>query len=387
MAATAPPVPQAAADWRDFAHTGPGTLAGRYLRRFWQPVLRGEDLPAGQAKPVRLLGEDFTLYRGEGGTPHLVAYRCAHRGTQLSTGWVEGDCIRCFYHGWKYDATGQCVEMPAEDSSFPSKVWIASYPTEERLGLIFAYLGEGEPPPLPRYPDFERMRLLDVATYTWPSNYFQNIENGPDEVHVSFVHRESSLAPIAGLPIIWAEETDFGLMQYGRRSNGVVRETLFLMPNILYFTTHRNDPAMPEVRWIHTLAWRVPVDDTSHRSFLVRVADVSEQGAAQYFARLAEVAAHLATMPSSAEIGEAVLRGELRMQDLTGRPDMITIQDYVSQVGQGAIADRERERLGRSDVGVILLRKIWERELRALAEGRPLKEWRVPDGLVATTGV
>jgi 5,5'-dehydrodivanillate O-demethylase oxygenase subunit len=82
-----------------------------------------------------------------------------------------------------------------------------------------------------------------------------------------------------------------------------------------------------------------------------------------------------------------VLRGELRMQDLTGRPDMITIQDYVSQVGQGAIADRERERLGRSDVGVILLRKIWERELRALAEGRPLKEWRVPDGLVATTGV
>jgi 5,5'-dehydrodivanillate O-demethylase len=388
MAATATTVQSyGTPDYRDFAHTGPGTLAGRYMRTFWQPIYRAEDLPTDHAKPLRVMSEEFTLYRGEGGTPHVIANRCAHRGTQLSTGWVEGDQLRCFYHGWKYDGTGQCVEMPAEDASFPRKVKIANYPTEEYLGLIFAYLGEGPPPPLPRYPDFEPLRPLDVTTYTWPSNYYQNIENGPDEVHVSFVHRDSSLAPIADLPTIWAEETDYGLMQYGQRANGAVRETPFLMPNILYFTTHRNDPAMPEVRWIHTLAWRVPVDDASHRSFLVRAADVSERGAAQYFDRLAQLAAHLATLPSHAEIGEAVLRGELRMQDLKGRPDMITIQDYVSQVGQGTIADRERERLGRSDVGVILLRKIWERELRALAEGRPLKQWTVPAGLAATTGV
>src|SRR5713226_7171098 len=112
------------------------------------------------------MSEDFTLYRGQSGTPHLVAFRCAHRGTQLSTGWVEGDCIRCFYHGWKYDGAGQCVEQPAEDSSFPPKVKIVSYPTEEYLGLIFAYLGDAEhgdtgafrPPPLPRYPDFGSLR-------------------------------------------------------------------------------------------------------------------------------------------------------------------------------------------------------------------------------------
>jgi 5,5'-dehydrodivanillate O-demethylase len=90
-----------ATDYTDFAHVGPGTLAGRYLRRFWQPVYVAADLPPGWAKPLRILGEDFTLYRGEGGTAHVVAFRCAHRGTQLSTGWVEGDCLRCFYHGWK----------------------------------------------------------------------------------------------------------------------------------------------------------------------------------------------------------------------------------------------------------------------------------------------
>src|SRR5207245_5192386 len=96
--------PYSSTDWTNFAQIGPGTLAGRYLRTFWQPVYRAQDLPAGRAKPIRIMNEDFTLYRGEGGTPHLLAFRCAHRGTQLSTGWVEGDELRCFYHGWKYDA-------------------------------------------------------------------------------------------------------------------------------------------------------------------------------------------------------------------------------------------------------------------------------------------
>ena len=90
-------------DFDKFVHTGPGTIAGRFLRRFWQPVGCSHDLLAGQALPIRILDEEFTLYRGDSGTAFLVGNRCAHRGTQLSAGWVEGDCIRCFYHGWKYD--------------------------------------------------------------------------------------------------------------------------------------------------------------------------------------------------------------------------------------------------------------------------------------------
>src|SRR5204862_3874974 len=164
----------------EFAYIGPGTVAGRFLRQFWQPVYLSDELKPGRAVPLHILGEDFTLYRGEVssselraastgsqpqtrnpalGAAHLVAFRCAHRGTQLSTGWVEGDCIRCFYHGWKYDDAGQCVEQPAEDAGFAAKVRIGSYPTVEYLGLIFAYLGEGDAPALPRFPELEAAGL------------------------------------------------------------------------------------------------------------------------------------------------------------------------------------------------------------------------------------
>ncbi|HVA88940.1 MAG TPA: Rieske 2Fe-2S domain-containing protein, partial [Chloroflexota bacterium] len=176
-------------DLPDFRLTGPGTLAGRYLRSFWHPVHVAAELPAGRAVPIRIMSEDYTLYRGERGKPQVVAPRCAHRGTQLSTGWVEGDCIRCFYHGWKYDGAGQCVEMPAEEASFPAKVSIRSYPTEEYLGLIFAYLGEGAPAEFPRFPDFERGGICEPDDYPRACNFFQNLENGVDGVHVAFVHR------------------------------------------------------------------------------------------------------------------------------------------------------------------------------------------------------
>ena len=126
-------------NFMDFYYTGPGTLAGRYMRKFWHPVLRAEDLKPGWAKPIKILGEEFTLYRGEGGKPHVVDFRCAHRQTQLSVGWVEDDCIRCRYHGWKFDGTGQCVQQPMEAADFAPRVRIPSYPLEEYLGLIFVY--------------------------------------------------------------------------------------------------------------------------------------------------------------------------------------------------------------------------------------------------------
>jgi 5,5'-dehydrodivanillate O-demethylase oxygenase subunit len=91
-----------------FVYTGPGTVAGRYLRRFWQPIHESAKLAVGQAVKVRVLGEDFTLYRGESGKTHLLAPRCPHRNTLLCTGWVEEDNIRCFYHGWQFDPTGSC---------------------------------------------------------------------------------------------------------------------------------------------------------------------------------------------------------------------------------------------------------------------------------------
>ena len=96
---------------------------------------------------IEIMGERFTLYRGEDGKPYVTEFRCPHRGTQLSAGWVEGDSIRCVYHGWLFNSAGQCIEQPAEAKSFAVKIRIKSFPTREYLGLIFTYFGEGEAPP------------------------------------------------------------------------------------------------------------------------------------------------------------------------------------------------------------------------------------------------
>ncbi len=368
----------------DYVHTGSGTLAGRYLRRFWHPIELGSAVRTGQAKPLRVLGEDLTFYRGEGGAAHAVAFRCAHRGTQLSTGWVEGGCIRCFYHGWKYDATGQCVEMPAEDPSFLAKVRIRSYPVAEYLGLIFAYLGAGEPPLLPRYPDFEDDGVLEVSDYLRPCNYFNSIENGLDHLHVTFVHAVSGFtdAGLRGVPRVEAEETEWGIAQYGIRPNGAVRVLQYGMPNLLHI---KGSPADAESGWVDALAWRVPVDDVSHRSFNVNLAHVSGAAAERFAARRAARGANGSDTVNA--LAAAVLRGEQRVQDLVGHPNLVNVQDTVAQVGQGQIADRAHEWLGRSDVGVILLRQIWARELGALAEGRALKAWTRTARLETTSGV
>jgi 5,5'-dehydrodivanillate O-demethylase oxygenase subunit len=373
------------ADYKDFAHTGPGTLAGRYLRRFWQPVYLAADLPTGHAKPIKIMGEEFTLYRGEGGTPHVVAFRCAHRGTQLSTGWVEGDCIRCFYHGWKYDGSGQCVEMPAEDPSFPPKVQIKSYPTEEYLGLIFAYLGEGPAPLLPRHPELEVDAVRDVNAYTRHCNYFQNVENSVDEVHAYFTHRQRISGDyglnVADIPRLVAEETEYGLQFRGTRADGSVRQTAFLMPNLLRMQMPALEPSERAPR--DYAAWRVPIDDESHKSFNVQMIHLPEAEAPAYWECKRRQTEARTSLPPATDVVAAVLTGQLTRDQFAERPDHQLLEDDLVQQGQGAIADRQRERLGRSDAAILVLRQIWARELQALAEGQPLKRWLRPERLVA----
>src|SRR4051794_26319277 len=229
---------QTSVEWRDYAHTGPGTLGGQYMRRFWHVVHRSQDLAPGRAKPIRIMSEDLTLYRSENGVPHVVAFRCAHRGTQLSTGWVEGDNLRCFYHGWTYGPDGQCVEQPAEPEPFCQRIRIKSYPTQEYVGLIFAYLGEGEPPPFPRYPLLEAEGVTETHAYTRECSYFNSIENNMDEVHIAFVHRSSTFSDTglnAFLPEVSGEETPYGIIRYDSRPNGSMRIVHLVMPNLLVF--------------------------------------------------------------------------------------------------------------------------------------------------------
>lgn len=106
--------------YSDIVHTGPDTIGGRYLRSFWQPIFVASELPVGRARPLRVMSEDFTIFRSETGKAQVLAPHCPHRGTKLSTGWVEGETLRCFYHGWRFAGSGQCVEAPAEREGFAS---------------------------------------------------------------------------------------------------------------------------------------------------------------------------------------------------------------------------------------------------------------------------
>jgi 5,5'-dehydrodivanillate O-demethylase len=370
-------------DYADYSHTGPGTLGGRYLRTFWHPVFRAQDLAAGRAVPLRVMGEDFTLYRGADGAPHVLAARCAHRATQLSTGWVEGDCLRCFYHGWKYDPTGQCVEQPAEEASFARKVRIASYPAQEYLGLIFAYLGAGEIPALPRYPFMEafdatrQVRL--VRSKRFPYNYRNGLENSVDPVHVAFVHRNSEYRGLVGCPSVTAEETAYGMVLHAARPGAGVRVTQFQMPTALYI---KQGPRYPgEAEWRDCLLWRVPVEDDSFDEIAVIHAHLSGEAAEGFL----EHEERLMRENPAAVLGEAVLAGQRHVDEIEDLTLAVTTQDYVAQKGQGVIYDRASERLGRSDAGVILLRQLYAREMRALAEGQPLKPWTALEP-VATVG-
>ncbi|MBM2812286.1 MAG: hypothetical protein HW416_3045 [Chloroflexi bacterium] len=385
------------ADYTDFAHTGPGTLAGRFMRTFWQPVCCSQDLPPGRARPLHIMSEDFTLYRGESGKPHIVEFRCAHRGTQLSIGWVEGDCIRCAYHGWMYDDSGQCVEQPAEADSYAKRVRIESYPTEEYLGVIFGYFGEGEAPPLPRYPDFEEEGVLEVSTYVRNYNFFQSLENGGDYVHTAFAHGKRLRTPDGrwDIPELWLVESEWGRTETLRFPDGDEHLAQYGMPNIHNHPngvrlTHdlrkRIDAELGRPLWKNMLAWRaVPIDDFSHRSFAVDLIRLTGDLADLY--REYRAQSMVKQRHDAYDVGERVLAGDLTFDEVdTSSVALVNVGDYSTQRGQGLIADRTHERLGRSDVGVTLLRELWSREMRALAEGRPLKQWVRPPHLVPAEG-
>jgi 5,5'-dehydrodivanillate O-demethylase len=306
---------------------------------------------------------------------------------------VEGDSIRCRYHGWKYDGTGQCVEQPGEDGSFAGKVKISSYPTKEYLGLIFAFLGEGEPPPLRRYHELEGPGVLEVYTPEyWPCNYFNRIDNACDAAHVVFTHRDSRLAVNyrPELPTIHAEETEYGVRTNLMRGKESVTALHFHMPNTNHFRTSLalRDPTGKGSGVLDRLLWRIPVDDENCVSFPIDFAHLEGDGAREYQKRRTK--ARLATTASHTELGAAILAGRLQISDAKDQPNLknlTSLEDYVTQVGQGPIPDRSQDRLGRIDAGVFLLRKIWERELTALAKGFPLKQWTIPKKLPQTAEV
>ena len=182
-------------DTETLTRVGKGTRMAELMRRYWMPVTYTWELePDGQPKRVRVLGEDLLAWRASDGTPSFVEQQCPHRGASLYLGRNEEGGIRCAYHGWKFDVTGQCVEMPNEvaESNFKVKVRIKAYRGADYGGLTWVYMGPRQDDP-PGIPEFEWGKLpashVDHGhKLVYECNWMQALEGELDTTHVFFLH-------------------------------------------------------------------------------------------------------------------------------------------------------------------------------------------------------
>jgi phthalate 4,5-dioxygenase oxygenase subunit len=190
---------------------GPGTPCGAVLRSYWQPVALVDEfdprldprMALRPVKAVRALGQDLVLFKDDTGRWGLLDRDCPHRGADLAFGRHEGDGLRCPFHGWKFDATGRCLETPAEPtgSKLCERVRQRNYPVLEKSGILFAWFGaEGKAPPFPVFDCFAAPASHTFAFKgLWNANWLQAFEVGIDPAHPSFLHRFLRDAALEGI--------------------------------------------------------------------------------------------------------------------------------------------------------------------------------------------
>lgn len=194
---------------------GPGTPMGEWMREYWLPAIRSDELPSPDCPPVRimLMGEALIGYRTTSGAVGLMQNACPHRGASMFFGRNEEEGLRCVYHGWKFDVTGACVDMPSEpaESNFKNKVKARAYPTHERNGIIWAYMGRRTtPPPLPEIEANIVSAPGAVSVLFRDCNWMQGLEGEMDTVHAAFLHYGSENVSTATGP--------FDKYHYGQRA-------------------------------------------------------------------------------------------------------------------------------------------------------------------------
>ena len=264
--------------------TGPDTSGGKLLRQYWQPVAMLSDLPEnGAPLPLKVMDENLVLFRDEHGQLGLLGQHCPHRRADLSYGRVEGGGLRCLYHGWVFDVHGQCLEQPAEPrgKSFCQRVKHVAYPVQTPAGMVFAYMGGGEPPVLP---DLECLRAPADHLYMWRfrerCNYLQGLEGDIDPFHLTFLHRamastQARNAPgssdeyydfyTRGTPRLEIDRTGYGLRIFTMREldeRAYLRVTNFMMPNVAIVAGPTGEDG-------YTLLWHVPVTDEMHMKYML----------------------------------------------------------------------------------------------------------------------
>jgi 5,5'-dehydrodivanillate O-demethylase len=348
---------------------GPGTPMGNVLRRYWHPVATAIELAREPVLAVELLGENLALYRSPNGDLGLTAERCPHRGASMAYGIPEDGGLRCPYHGWKFSAEGQCLEMPAEpeDSTFKHRVRIPAYPVQEMGGLIWAYLGPAPVPLLPRYDLFVvQDRIRDIGLARLPCNWLQIMENSVDPVHFEYLHgifgnyvmRRKGL-PEASTPHKH-ERIAFDVFPHGimkrRLLEGESEDSddwrvghPLLFPNILAVNS----------KYGPMFQIRVPLNDHETRHYWYQVKPLPE-------GQEPPIEIPIWDNPFQAADGKLVT-------------DNINAQDMMAWITQGPITDRTAERLGSSDKGIILLRSLLREQIEKVARGEdPLGVIRDP---------
>jgi phthalate 4,5-dioxygenase len=373
---------------------GPGTPMGALMRRYWLPLMESSELgpPDGASRRVRLLGEDLVAFRDTAGRIGLLAEACPHRRASLYFGRNEQGGLRCVYHGWKFDVTGACVEMPTEaaESRLCEGVRAVAYPCRERQGILWAYLGpRTDPPPLPELPwALVAPAQRGALKYQRACNWLQALEGDVDTAHLGWLHtrftagggREAAFHEQDRLrdaavrdtrPALDVRDTDAGVVIAARRRHDersdYWRITQFLMP---IFTSVPAIGAQGRAKaWVplddtHTMVWEpnwhsneaLSDEDRAGRKGRVpgsgmRPDDGSALGRGRFTASL--------------ENDYLIDRSRQRESNFSGIEESPPLQDAAVQESMGPIVDRSREHLGTTDVGVIRVRqRLLEAALR-----------------------
>jgi nitrite reductase/ring-hydroxylating ferredoxin subunit len=374
---------------REFPLTGPETLGGKMLRRYWHPVCLSKDLQ-DIPYPVRMLSEDLVAFRGLDGKVGLIGDRCAHRCASLQYGQIRAEGLECSYHGWTYDRKGACVRMPLEPLNTPllAKVKQKWYPVEEWAGIVWTYMGPGgdSPPPLPKIDILARtdgelvVERGDFRNY----NYQNFLENFADMGHVYVLHM---LAP-GETPEDVAPHCDTSVDIEWRHITHKSFDTSFGMKSVLVHNT-----SDPDKKFVNTWSiappahWRfggisagLPPDFTDDRRESGGMLRIIDDGHFEMFRHTLVRPGNFRStfFPRDSDKSRGLAEGtagprEKKDYDYRkypaweGRPPL---EDLVIQESQGVIPPREHELLATSDMGVVMLRRLWRRSMEAVAQGR-----------------
>ena len=380
--------------------TGPDTPMGDLFRRYWLPALMSSELPENDCPPVRvqLLSERMIAFRDSEGKLGLMDEFCAHRGVSLWFGRNEENGLRCPYHGWKYDTTGQCVDVPSEpvESGYCKKIKLKAYPLIERGDILWTYMG---PPELqPDLPEFEFAMVGPkkrfVSKRHQECNYLQAMEGGIDSSHVSFLHsgaleRDPLFKGAKGNQYNLKDfqvkfevvESEGGLLIGARRNaedgNYYWRITQWVMPCFTAIPPRGDHP-------IHGHFW-VPIDDNTCWSWSYDYHATRDLSEVEVQAMNDGHGIHVALIPGTFIpvqnkdndylMDRAAQKARISYSGISG----IAIQDSSLQESMGYIADRSKENLVSTDNGIIMARHRLRKAAQALQKGVP------PPGLPAAT--